>query len=96
MARVGARPAILPSSRPRLMIEERARFHRVQVPHPRPEPVDGGIDGRKVGARVGSLFQKDRPTLPDKLRRGGWGTRHAFRRLLRLPKNADHRGGIGP
>ena len=83
MARVGARPAILPSSRPRLMIEERARFHRVQVPHPRPEPVDGRnqrTKGRGEGGVTSDMTDKARstakaPTLPDTQRRGGWGTR---------------------
>src|SRR3989441_8867012 len=83
MARVGARPAILPSSRPRLTIEERARLHRERVPHPRPEPVDGrkrGTKGRGEGGVASDMTDKDSssakaPTLPDTQRRGGWGTR---------------------
>src|SRR2546426_10754859 len=31
-----------------------------RVPHPRPEPVEGGIGGRNVGARVGMLAMSSR------------------------------------
>src|SRR5712691_4147330 len=52
---------------PRLMIEERARFHREGVPHPRPEPVEGGTGGRKVAARV--VLLTIWPTKPGQVRR---------------------------
>src|SRR2546426_4118777 len=79
----GHGPPFLTSSRPRLMIEERARSHRERVPHPRPEPVDGRnqrTKGRGEGGVASDMTDKARstakaPTLPDTQRRGGWGTR---------------------